>query len=55
VRGGSRTSWSIGAWALGEMVALLGGVVWMITGSPAWYFPGLVFLVLTFLVFPARP
>jgi hypothetical protein len=51
----TRTSWSIGAWALGEMVALLGGVVWMLTGSPAWYVPGLLFLVLTFMAFPGRP
>lgn len=45
---------SIIAWALGEGVALLGGVVWMLTGSPAWYVPGLVFLVLTLLLFTGR-
>lgn len=39
------------AWALGEMVALYGGVVWLLAGTPAWYLPGLVYLVLTFLVF----
>lgn len=39
------------AWALGEAVALFGGVVWFLTGTPAWYIPGLTFLVLTFLVF----
>lgn len=45
---------SIVAWALGELVALYGGVVWFLTGSSAWYLPGLVFLVLSFLAFPAR-
>jgi hypothetical protein len=47
-------SLSIAAWALGEMVALFGGVVWFLTGSPAWYVPGLIFLVLTFLAFTGR-
>lgn len=45
---------SIVAWALGESVAMLGGVVWFLTGSPSWYVPGLVFLVLTFLAFPGE-
>jgi hypothetical protein len=39
------------AWALGESVALFGAVVWFLTGTPAWYLPGVTFLVLTFLVF----
>lgn len=47
-------TWSIIAWALGEMTALFGAVVWFLTGTPAWYVPGLLFLVITFLVFPAR-
>ena len=38
-------------WALGEAVALFGAVVWFLTGTPAWYVPGLTFLVLSFLVF----
>ena len=42
------------AWAMGEMVALYGGVVWFLTGAPAWYVPGLVYLVMTFLAFPGR-
>ncbi|MEO6447369.1 MAG: hypothetical protein ABIZ91_16700 [Gemmatimonadaceae bacterium] len=45
---------SIIGWALGESVALLGGVVWFVTGSPAWYLPGVVFLLLTFVAFPGR-
>ncbi|MDP1858675.1 MAG: hypothetical protein Q8K82_08390 [Gemmatimonadaceae bacterium] len=45
---------SVIAWALGESVALLGGAVWFLTGTPIWYAPGVVFLVLTFIAFPAR-
>ncbi len=45
---------SVVGWALGEGVALFGGAVWFLTGTPAWYVPGLVFLVLTFLAFPIR-
>ncbi len=44
----------IAGWALGESVALFGAVVWFLTGTPAWYVPGLTFLVLTFLVFRPR-
>lgn len=47
-------SLSIGAWALGEMVAIFGGAVWFLTGSPAWYLLGVTFLVLTFLAFPGK-
>ncbi len=42
---------SIVAWAMGEALALFGGVVWFVSGSPSWYIPGLTFLVLTFVVF----
>ena len=45
---------SVIAWALGESVALFGGAVWFLTGTPVWYAPGVVFLVLTFIAFPAR-
>ena len=41
-------------WALGESLALFGAVVWFLAGTPAWYIPGLTFLVLTFLVFRER-
>ena len=43
---------SIVAWALGELVALYGGVVWFLTGMTQWYVSGLVFLVLALLAFP---
>ncbi len=49
-----RQTWSIIGWALGEMVAMFGAVVWFLGGSPVWYIPGLVFFLITFLVFPAR-
>ena len=42
------------AWAMGEMVALYGGVVWFLTGAPSWYVPGLVYLIMTLLAFPGR-
>ena len=47
-------SYHIVAWALGEMVALYGAVIWYLTGTPSWYAPGLVFLLLAFLAFPVR-
>jgi hypothetical protein len=45
-------SLSIVAWALGEMVALFGGVVWYVTGRNDWYISGVIFLVLALLAFP---
>jgi hypothetical protein len=48
------SSYQILAWAFGEMVALYGAVIWFLTGTSGWYVPGLVFLVMTFLAFPAR-
>lgn len=44
---------SLVGWAAGEAVALMGGVVWFLTGNTQWYSFGLVYLVLTFLAFPA--
>ncbi|MBK8248026.1 MAG: hypothetical protein IPK85_11585 [Gemmatimonadetes bacterium] len=49
-----RQTWSIIGWALGETVALFGAVVWFLGGSPVWYIPGLLFLLITFMAFPAR-
>lgn len=46
--------WSIIGYAMGEAVALFGGVVWLLSGSPTWYFPGLLFLLITFVLFPAQ-
>lgn len=45
---------SLVGWAAGETVALMGGVIWFLTGITQWYSAGLVYLVLTFLAFPAR-
>jgi hypothetical protein len=49
-----RQSFQIVAWALGEMVALYGAMIWFLTGSPSWYTPGLIYLALAFLAFPIR-
>ena len=49
-----RQTWSIIGWALGEMVARFVAVTWFLGGSPVWYLPGLLFLVITFMAFPAR-
>jgi hypothetical protein len=47
------SSLSIIAWALGEGLAIFGGVFWYLAGTSSWYGAGLAFLVFTFLVFPA--
>jgi hypothetical protein len=47
-------TFQIVAWALGEMVALYGAMIWFLTGSSTWYTPGLIYLGLTFLAFPIR-
>jgi hypothetical protein len=49
-----RQSFQVVAWALGEMVALYGAMLWFLTGSPTWYTPGLIYLGLAFLAFPIR-
>lgn len=46
-------SLSIIGWSAGELVAMMGGVVWFLTGNTDWYSFGLVYLVLTFLAFPS--
>lgn len=48
-----KQSLSIIGWALGEGAALYGATVWFLTGASSLYVPGLVFLLLTFLIFPA--
>lgn len=54
-RSAARTrSLSLVGWAAGEAVALVGGVIWFLTGNSQWYSAGLVYLVLSFLAFPAR-
>lgn len=49
-----KQQWSIIGYAMGESVALFGGVVWYLTGTPVWYVPGVLFLAALFFVFPAR-
>jgi hypothetical protein len=44
---------SIVAWALGEMVALYGGVVYFLTGNASWYVAGVIFLALLLTAMPA--
>ncbi|MFN8582211.1 MAG: hypothetical protein U0163_14715 [Gemmatimonadaceae bacterium] len=43
---------SLVAWALGEVTALYGGVVYLLAGTPLFYQLGLGFMVLCFLAFP---
>lgn len=46
-----RASTAIAAWAIGESVAILGGIHWLLTGSPTLYVIGaLVFVVGLFTV-----
>ncbi len=48
------TALSIAGWAAGEAVAIVGGVIWFLTGISNWYSAGLVYLVLAFLAFPVK-
>ena len=45
---------SIIGWAIGEAIALFGGVHYFLTAQPAWYLNGVLFLVATFVMFPIR-
>lgn len=47
------SSVAILAWALGETLALLGGVVFFLTSLAGWYVAGVLALTLTFVAFPA--
>ena len=49
------SSVAILSWALGETLALLGGVVFFLTAAAAWYIAGVIALALTFVAFPAPP
>ena len=49
------SSVAILSWALGETLALFGGVVFFLTGSAGWYIAGVIALTLTFVAFPAPP
>lgn len=46
------SSVAILSWALGETLALLGGVVFFLTSAPGWYIAGVIALTLTFVAFP---
>ena len=52
-RAGPATAAIIG-WAIGEAVAIFGGVHYFLSGQPVWYLNGVLFLVATFVVFPLR-
>lgn len=46
-----RATTAIAAWAIGESVAILGGIHWLVTGSPTLYIVGaLVFVIGLFTV-----
>lgn len=47
------SSVAIMAWALGETLALLGGVIFFLTSMSGWYIAGVIALTLTFVAFPA--
>ena len=47
------SSVAILAWALGETLALLGGVIFFLTALSGWYIAGVIALTLTFVAFPA--
>ena len=49
------SSVAILSWALGETLALLGGVVFFLTSAPGWYIAGVIALTLTFVAFPPPP
>lgn len=45
-------SLSIIGWAFAESTAVFGAAFWYLVGSSQWYFPGLGFLALAFLMLP---
>jgi hypothetical protein len=49
------SSVAILAWALGETLALLGGVVYFLTSMPGWYIAGVLVLTVAFVAFPPPP
>lgn len=48
-----QSTYSVLSWALGEMVALYGGVIYFLAGDPRAYLLGLAFLALALGIFPA--
>ena len=49
------SSVAILSWALGETLALLGGVIFFLTAMAGWYIAGVIALTLTFVAFPVPP
>jgi hypothetical protein len=49
---GQRSGLAIAGWALGEGVALFGGVAWLIAGERILYLSGLALLLIAFLLVP---
>ena len=49
-----RTPLMIVGWALGEVPAIWGGIVFLLTGDPQRFFTGVLFLVMAFLLLPLR-
>lgn len=49
-----RTTLNILAWALGEAVALIGGVHFLLVGNPVPYLVGLMMMLASFIVVPIR-
>ena len=51
--GAAFAKYSIIGWALAELVAIYGGVIYFLAGDPGWYLLGLAFLALALTIFPA--
>lgn len=49
-----RTTLNILAWAMGEAVALIGGVHFLLIGNPVPYLVGLMMMIASFIVVPIR-
>lgn len=49
-----RSTLNILAWALGEAVALMGGVHFLLVGNPVPYLVGLMMMIASFIVVPIR-
>ncbi len=47
-------TWAVGGWSIGEAVAILGGVFYLLTGIAQFYVLGLVFFGATLLLTPVR-
>ena len=54
-RPGRASNAAIMAWAVGEMLALFGGVLFFMTSVPVWYVAGVITLAMTFVAFPPPP